>query len=223
MDQSSRDDTLMGVRSAPIPGRGAVSRQSSRDKRRKHSLPGSVVREEGRAISDGPVVVLVGPPGALVAEAGRLLAERLGAPLRDTDEDVAAAAGKAVADVFVDDGEETFRELERVAVDSALEAAGAVVVLGSGAVMDPLVEEALRGRRVAFLDVDVAPAARRLGFSGQRPVGLGNPRAQWLRLMERRRPVYERVATVTVDTDDLTPEEIAGRVAARLDAPEPKG
>ncbi|HLZ38029.1 MAG TPA: K(+)-transporting ATPase subunit F, partial [Mycobacteriales bacterium] len=45
------DDTLLGVRPSPVPGRGAVSRQSSRDKRRKRCLPGSTVRKEGRAIS----------------------------------------------------------------------------------------------------------------------------------------------------------------------------
>jgi shikimate kinase len=131
---------------------------------------------------------------------------------------VSAAAGKPVAEIFVDDGEQAFRELERAAVDRALGASGAVVVLGSGAVVDPLVEEALRGQVVAFLDVDVAPAARRLGFSRERPVGLGNPRAQWLRLLERRRPIYERVATITVSTDDRTPEEIADEVASALEA-----
>ena len=51
MNQSSWDDTLLGVRPSPGPGRGAVSPQSSRDKRRKRSLPGSTVRREGRAIS----------------------------------------------------------------------------------------------------------------------------------------------------------------------------
>jgi shikimate kinase len=165
-----------------------------------------------------PAVVLVGPPGALVAEAGQALAARLGAPLVDTDDEVSAAAGKPVAEIFVDDGEQAFRELERAAVDRALGAAGAVVVLGSGAVVDPLVEEALRRQVVVFLDVDVAPAARRLGFSRERPVGLGNPRAQWLRLLERRRPIYERLATITISTDDRTPEEIADEVASALEA-----
>jgi shikimate kinase len=164
-----------------------------------------------------PAVVLVGPPGALAAETGRALAARLGVALVDTDDEVAVAAGKPVAEIFVDDGEQAFRELERAAVDRALAAEGAVVVMGSGAVMDPLVEEALHGHVVAFLDVDVAPAARRLGFSRERPVGIGNPRAQWLRLMERRRPVYERVATITVVTDELAPDEIADRVAAALE------
>jgi hypothetical protein len=51
MNQSSRDDTLQGVRPSPGPGRGAVSSQSSRDKQSKRSLPGTAVRREGRAIS----------------------------------------------------------------------------------------------------------------------------------------------------------------------------
>jgi shikimate kinase len=163
-------------------------------------------------VSERPLVVLVGPPGALTAETGRVLAERLGAPLRDTDDEVVAVAGKPVADVFVEDGEAAFRELEREAAERALAAAGAVVVLGSGAVMDPLVEQALSGHTVAFLDVGVPEAARRLGFARERPVGIANPRAQWLRLMERRRPVYARVASVIVLTDGLRPADVAARV-----------
>jgi shikimate kinase len=160
--------------------------------------------------------VLVGPPGALVTEIGRELARRLGVAVRDTDDDVAAAVGKPVADVFVEDGEAAFRDLERVAVGRALAEHDGVVVLGSGAVMDPLTEQALAGHTVAFLDVSVPDAARRLGFSGRRPAALGNPRAQWLRLMERRRPVYQRVAAVTVGTDGLEPAEAAARVETAL-------
>jgi shikimate kinase len=164
----------------------------------------------------GPLVVLVGPPGALTTEVGHELGRRLGVGVRDTDADVVAAAGKSVADVFVDDGEPAFRDLERLAVSRALAEHDGVLVLGSGAVMDPLTEQALGGRAVAFLDVSVSDAARRLGFSGPRPAGIGNPRAQWLRLMEGRRPVYERVATVTVPTDGLEPAEVAARVEGAL-------
>ncbi len=163
-----------------------------------------------------PLVVLVGPPGALTSEVGRELGRRLGVTVRDTDGDVSAAAGKPVADIFVEDGEGAFRDLERLAVSNALTEHDGVLVLGSGAVVDPLTEQALSGHTVAFLDVSVSEAARRLGFSGPRPMGLGNPRAQWLRLMERRRPVYERLATVTVLTDGLEPDEAAVRVAGAL-------
>jgi len=63
----------------------------------------------------------------------------------------------------------------------------------------------------------VADAGRRLGFSRERPVGIGNPRAQWLRMMDHRRPVYARVASLTVSTDGLTPQAVAERLVAALD------
>jgi len=170
-----------------------------------------------------PRVVLVGPPGAGKTTVGVALAALLSVELRDTDADVQAAAGSSVADIFVDRGEAAFRELERAAVARALQEHDGVLALGGGAVMDPLTEEALRGHTVAFLDVGVADAARRIGFNRDRPLLLGNPRAQWLRLMEHRRPHYERVATVTVLTDGIAPQEVAGRVAQALAARSAEG
>jgi len=88
MNQSSRDHTLLGVRPSPGPGRGAVSHQSSRDKRPKRSLPGSTVRKEGRAISGAVLVVNSGSSSVkyqlLDVAAGHRLAgglvERIGEP-----------------------------------------------------------------------------------------------------------------------------------------------
>jgi len=163
-----------------------------------------------------PVVVLVGPPGAGKTTVAALLAERLGVRVRDTDADVEAAAGKSVADVFVDDGEPAFRELERTAVLAALADHDGVLALGGGAIMDPLVEQALAGHPVAFLDVQLEDAAKRVGLNRDRPLLVGNPRAQWLRLMQVRRPVYTRAATVTVATDGLTPDQVADQVVQAL-------
>lgn len=163
-----------------------------------------------------PVVVLVGPMGSGKTTVGRLLAARLGVALRDTDADVEARAGKPVSDIFVDDGEPVFRDLEREAVAAALAEHPGVLALGGGAVMDPLTEQGLHGHAVVFLDVQVVDAARRIGLNRDRPLLLGNPRAQWLRIMERRRPVYERVATAVVATDDRTPEQVADVVLDAL-------
>ena len=69
-----------------------------------------------------PSVVIVGPPGSGKTTVGRLLAERLGVAFVDTDEVAATAAGKSVPDIFIEDGEERFRELERAAVESTLQA-----------------------------------------------------------------------------------------------------
>jgi shikimate kinase len=163
-----------------------------------------------------PVAVLVGPPGSGKSTVARELARRLGVAARDTDADVEATAGRRIADIFVDEGEAAFRELERQAVETALADHDGVLALGGGAVLDPRTEASLAGHRVVFLDVRIADAARRIGFNRERPLLLGNPRAQWTQLMTARRPVYERVATIRVETDGLTPGEVAEAVLARL-------
>ena len=159
-----------------------------------------------------PAVVLVGPPGAGKTTVGEALAARLGLPFRDTDRDVEQLAGKSVSDVFLDDGEDRFRELEAAAVKEALADYGGVLALGGGAVLDPATRAALAGHRVVFLDVGLADAAKRVGLARDRPLLLGNPRAQLHRLMEARRPLYQEVAAHVVVTDEREPDEIAGEL-----------
>src|SRR5262249_57239353 len=82
---------------------------------------GTTSREGGRQMTDRPVAVLIGPPGAGKSTVGQLLAALLGAEFAETDQMVEAAAGKPVSDIFVTDGEPVFRDLERAAVARALE------------------------------------------------------------------------------------------------------
>ena len=162
-----------------------------------------------------PVVVLVGPPGAGKSTAARLVAARLETSARDTDEDVESLAGAAVTDIFVEQGEDAFRRLEQQAVRAALVEHQGVLALGGGSVLDAGTRAALAVHRVVFLDVQITDAAKRIGFNRDRPLLLGNPRAQWIRLMADRRPLYEQVATVTVATDGKTPDEVADEVVER--------
>lgn len=163
-----------------------------------------------------PLVVLVGPMGAGKSTVGRLLAERLGAAFRDTDDDVEAAEGRPISDIFVDAGEEYFRAVERAAVATALAEHGGVLALGGGAVMAEQTRALLAGHRVVFLRVGLTDAAARVGLGASRPLLLGNVRGTMKTLLDERAPVYESVATAVVDTDGLTPQEVASAVLAHI-------
>ncbi len=163
-----------------------------------------------------PRVVLVGPPGSGKSTVGAALAELLGLPLHDTDAAIEATAGRTISDIFVEDGEPAFRTLERAEVARALADDAGVLALGGGAPVDPLTEQLLVGQTVVFLDVGIADASKRVGFDQSRPLLAVNPRASWVRLMNERRPVYERVATFRVDTAGRTPGEVAAEVAGLL-------
>ena len=160
-----------------------------------------------------PRVVLVGPPGAGKTTTGRALAALLGTGFTDTDEAVEASTGRTIADIFVQDGEPAFRELEREAVEQALAEDDGVVALGGGAPVDPRTEALLAGHTVVFLDVGIADAAKRVGFDRSRPLLAVNPRASWVRLMGERRPVYERVARFVVDTAGRGADDVAAEIA----------
>ncbi len=166
-----------------------------------------------------PKVVLVGPPGAGKSTIGKLVAKRMALPLRDTDADVEAAAGKPIAEIFVDDGEPAFRALERQAVADALATHSGVLALGGGAILDPETRALLAGHTVVFLDVGLAQASRRVGFSRDRPLLLGNPRSQLMKLMDARRDFYLEVATVTVPADGSA-GSVADAVIAAVTAPQ---
>lgn len=166
----------------------------------------------------GPELVLVGPPGSGKSTVGALLAVRWDLQLRDTDNDIEAQAGKTVAEIFFDEGEGRFRELERAAVDTALASHRGVLALGGGAVLSPTVRELLSSHRVVFLDVGLADAATRVGLGATRPLLLGNVRGQLKALLDERRPLYEQVAHRTVRTDGRTPDQVADDVESALHA-----
>ena len=164
----------------------------------------------------GPVAVLIGPPGAGKSAVGPLLAELLGTSFRDTDADIAAATGQLVSDIFIEQGEPAFRQLEREATARALREHGGVLALGSGAVLDPDLQPRLEGLPVVYLAADFATIARRLGLDRPRVVIPGNPRGRLRAMLDERRPLYEGLATVTVKTDDLDPDELAAQIAAAI-------
>jgi shikimate kinase len=172
---------------------------------------------------DRPVVVLIGPMGAGKTTVAELLAARWGVQMRDTDHDVEASAGKEIAEIFLDDGEEHFRALERAAVTEALSGHRGVLALGGGAVLDASTRAALRGHRVVFLRVGLSDAVKRVGLGVGRPLVLGNVRARIKAMLDERLPVYTEVAAFTVDTDGRSAAEVAADVASLVEAAEREG
>jgi shikimate kinase len=167
-----------------------------------------------------PRVVLIGPPGAGKTTVGALVARRLGLPLGDTDDEIVARTGKPIAEIFVDDGEEAFRALERDAVADGLAGFDGVLVLGAGAILAPETRARLAGHPVVFLSAGVPTSANRIGLNRDRPLLLGNPRQQLRAMLDARLPLYREVAAVTVETDELSPDEVADAVVAAVTAPD---
>ncbi len=165
-----------------------------------------------------PLLVLVGTMGAGKTTVGRRLARAWNVAFRDTDHDVELSEGRPVSEIFVDDGEARFRELERAAVASALSSHDGVLALGGGAVLDEQTRALLAGHRVVFLRVGLADAAQRVGLGVSRPLLLGNVRGRIKQLIDERTPVYESVATHVVDTDGLGLDEVVTQVCAALEA-----
>ena len=164
-------------------------------------------------------MVLIGPPGAGKSAVGPLLADRLGVEFRDTDAEVGAAAGKPVSDIFIESGEQAFRELERSAVTTALGALrsrGGVLALGSGAVLDSGVQSLLEGLPVVYLSADFGTVVRRVGLDRPRVVVPGNPRGRLRTMLVERDAIYQQLAAITVPTDDLDPGELADQIAAEI-------
>jgi len=163
-------------------------------------------------------VILIGPPGAGKSTIGKQLARTLNCSFTDTDELIEAQTGSTISQIFIDQGEPRFRELEVEVVLKAVSEIDGVLSLGGGAPLSQPAQDLLQSisTPVIFLDVSLATAAPRVGFNRDRPLLLNNPRAAWQTLMEQRRPIYESVATHIVAVDGLTPREVAGKISEIL-------
>lgn len=163
-------------------------------------------------------VVLVGAPGAGKSTVGRRLARRWGVPFRDSDQIIESEAGKTVAEIFVDEGEPAFRVMERDVIARALDAHEGVLALGGGAVLDESTRARLVDVPCVWLRVGVPEAAKRVGLNASRPLLLGNVRGTLMSLLDERTPLYEEVATWTIDTDGLAVDEVVAAVVSAVEA-----
>jgi len=165
-----------------------------------------------------PRIVLIGPPGAGKSFIGSALSRKLKMGFADTDTLIEEDQGKSVSQIFIDDGEETFRAIEQRICLSAFEKEDGILALGGGAVLDPITRAALvqLGSEVIFLDVSLKVAAPRIGFNRDRPLLLNNPRQKWQELMDNRRPIYEEVSTLHYQTGDQSVAEVVRDLALKV-------
>jgi shikimate kinase len=167
-----------------------------------------------------PRAVLIGPPGAGKSSVARQLGRILDCQVVDTDSVIEKKSGKTISEIFVEDGEAQFREIEREVVLDEIKNNESVLALGGGSVLNKEVAQSLRDNSapVIYLEVSISQAAPRVGFNKDRPLLTMNPRQQWLALMEVRRPIYEGLASFKVNTDNRKPAEVAAEIAGFLGA-----
>lgn len=156
----------------------------------------------------GPVVVIIGAPGAGKTRTGRRVARALAVPFIDTDKSIVAEHG-AIARIFEEHGESHFRALERAAVHAAL-AEPAVVTLGGGAVLDPETQAELAHHRVVQLTVKPESVQARIS-GGKRPLLTGGIDA-WQALVAGRQATYDRLAQLTIDTSERPLDGVARQI-----------
>lgn len=163
-------------------------------------------------------IVLIGPPGSGKSTVGAALAHKLNMKFVDTDLLIEQREGKAITDIFVVDGEPHFRALELETLTTVLAMDNVIVSLGGGAPVSEQAQQEIRSSdsAVIFLDVSLATAAPRVGFNRDRPLLLGNPRAQWQALSDKRRPIYEDLADLSVKVDDMSVEQIISDIELKL-------
>ena len=163
-------------------------------------------------------ILLIGPPGAGKSTVARALAEDLGLRFIDTDKLIEKQTGKTITDIFVVDGEPHFREIEMQTLRDVLALESAVISLGGGAPISQDAQDAIKQSHshTVFLDVSLATAAPRVGFNRDRPLLLGNPRAQWQALNDSRRPIYEMLADDAIKVDDMRVDQVVAEIKMRL-------
>ena len=166
----------------------------------------------------GPTLILIGPPGAGKSSIGRQLSKALEVPFVDTDVKIEEKTGKKISAIFIEDGEPYFRKVEQEVVLKELDSESGVLALGGGAVLDPMVADKLEKLRpkVIYLQVSISNAAPRVGFNKDRPLLAINPRQQWLALMEKREPIYQRLSGIKISTDNKKPSEVVKEIQGIL-------
>lgn len=166
---------------------------------------------------------LVGFMGTGKTTIGRMVAQKIGFELLDTDQEIERRQGRAIAEIFATDGEPAFRRLERTFIEAGHPGSRVVVSCGGGLVVQPGLLELLQSRGVVIcLHASIETILERTARHRHRPLlNVADPDAQVRALFAVREPIYKRAGTVIL-TDCRSLTEIVAHVirAWRRDAAE---
>jgi shikimate kinase len=165
-----------------------------------------------------PNIVLIGFMGCGKSSVGRRIATATGHRFVDTDEVVSARAGCSISQIFAEQGEARFRELETEALrDLALES-GVVLATGGGIILREENREALRKiGPVVWLDADPEVLFERVSRNKKRPLlQTDDPRGTFDALLASRRPIYESAADCHIDSTGLSHDDVAHAVVEKV-------
>lgn len=158
----------------------------------------------------GEHIYLVGFMGSGKSTVGPMLAELLQREFVDLDDRIVERAGKSIAEIFEDQGEQEFRRLESACLKQVAERPGAVVALGGGALESEENRETIvRSGRRLWLKVDLEEAWNRCRRNSDRPLGRSRP--EFERRFRLREPLFA-ACEWQVETSGATPEEVSNRI-----------
>ena len=162
-----------------------------------------------------PRIILIGPMGSGKSTIGAQLAKDLSLTFKDTDVMIEAQSGRTISDIFIDEGEDAFRALEKIILRTGLLEDETILALGGGACLSIDAQSALRasGAFIVYLKISLANVSSRVGFNQGRPLLMGNPRAQWQALMNERAPIYEGIATYICEVESKSVAELSSEIA----------
>ena len=167
-------------------------------------------------------VALIGYRGTGKTTVAQQLALRSGYDWVDADVEVELRAGKSIAAIFADEGEDAFRDIEAAVVAELCGRERVVIALGGGAILRAESREAIaKCQAVVWLQASVETISERIdgdeSTAARRPNLTNAPRRREIeQVLAERTPIYRGCATLEVDTDGKAPAEIAGEIAAAL-------
>lgn len=164
-------------------------------------------------------IALVGFMGVGKSTAGKILARRLGKRYIEADSLISKRAGKSIAQVFKDEGEIAFREIEIEVIKELASKEGLVIDCGGGVVLNRInVDRLKQNAKIIWLKASPSTILKRTSTVGDRRPLLDQQKnmSSIQSLIRFRKPFYDRAADIEVDTSKLSTESVVSKIIGRL-------